>query len=431
MLRMMPCPKCGELNSVKRKTCYKCQADLYPEPTALRPSKAQVKPVSEQPPAPQPSQAIPTGLTAQSQTPPEPVPPPQLPRPSGLPLGFLLYPILQRVKDDAVFFRQLESLLRAGLNPAQALDELPTRVSSRIRPAVVDMAGQVASGRKLSQAMASHGTVFNPAHLGLVQAGETGGFLVGVLDEIATGLEMEYEFRGRLLANTWFFALLVIAIIIVVPVIFVVIKMPIRTEWNLLNLGIFYLRYFLRFSVPVTAAVIGLIFGLQWMFKHPKGEAWRQKVVLGLPGVGRLAKQAALARFTRTLALLWEAGVPLVPAVENAAAATGNQTIMARIQAIVPALREGVPLSQVLAETELFADETIAMITTGERTGDLPDMLHRAASFYQTDLETAIQTAPRTAQLLLYGIFVCLVFYLLYTFYTKWYDRIFSFADQI
>jgi type IV pilus assembly protein PilC len=279
--------------------------------------------------------------------------------------------------------------------------------------------------------MARHGTLFSATHLGLIRSGETGGFLAEALDEIATGLEMEYELRAHLIANSWYFGLLFIVVAVVLPILLALIWMPKDLDYNLPNFLRYCLRYFYRVTLPILVGPLVVLVLAQQLFSRPTWETWRQRQVLRLPVVGGLAKKAALARFTRTLSVLWAGGVPLAQAVEDAASATGNATIIGRLRAMLPDLQHGGTLSDGMAGTRLFHRDVISMVVTGEQAGDLPTMLDRVAHFYRADLDSAIRVLPRVLLMILYVVSSALVLAMVAALYLAVYARIFAEAEKL
>jgi type IV pilus assembly protein PilC len=399
-MRMQKCPHCGAENSVKRDKCYQCQQPLTPVADEGAPTRqAQGRP----PEADSRWQALelPRDREGRGAPPSAPEQVPTTGPPSVAQADNLRYPPQQRsymplirhplghVRRMGLFFRQLHSLTQAGFPVAGACREMESRAPWNLRGLVREMREAAEAGKPVSEAMGRHRDLFYAWHIGLVGAAEAGGFLPDAFDQIAHGYEVEWETRSALLFRLAFYGLFgVPAVLLTIPII-VFLTLPIPKDgWTPTTVWQTWLLYLRTVSLPIALGLVALVVVSQILASTSWFQGVQQRVVAVLPVFGRLARTAALERYLSALGLLLRAGLPVGNAAEQAAAAAGNAVITPRLLTVVPALREGTPLSQALAATRVLDRDTLNMAATGETSGTLPDMLTRMGNFYRDENET-------------------------------------------
>lgn len=321
-----------------------------------------------------------------------------------------LFPSLGWLKARALYFRQLESLVRAGIPLLRSLAEMEARSRGEIRRVAGSLSDQVAAGGSLAAGMEKFPRVFPSWQTGLVRAGETGGALPEALGEIATALETDYELGLNLLVAAvypFFFLLPVILLVAPVAIMFGGPAPP--DGWNIPLIIQKWEFYLLTVSLPIALGLAGLVVGWQVMGRSPRYRRWQQSLVIQLPVVGRLTRLVVWSRFTRVLSVLWASGVPVETALQGAAEATGNPVLAARMERAVGMVRDGRRLGDALAATQALPWETLQLVQTGEQTGNIPEMLSSAGNSLNHELAAALQTVPRTVRFLLYLVFVPVV----------------------
>ncbi|MCC6731116.1 MAG: type II secretion system F family protein [Chthonomonadales bacterium] len=285
----------------------------------------------------------------------------------------------------AVFFRQFASMARAGISVFQALDNLAPRIGSApLRAAAADVAASARAGGRASDVMERYPRLFAPHVVAGVRAGETGGFLEIVLDEIALGYEQEEAFyKGLWLPRT----------LILQELLALAIAQPLfPTLFPNARFGEYLLLAFGR-NVPILLAL--LLVG-RWALarlKLPRYRAWRDAWVLRLPAFGDLVRQNALAAFVRMLRRLYNAGLGPAGAWEGAMSVAPNRVIRERLRASHDMVRSGVPLHEAFTATGLFASEAEQLLATGVVTGQVVEMLDRVAEYYQGNVDRAFGNA--------------------------------------
>jgi len=394
-MRMQPCPHCGAHNSVKRTKCYQCQQSLRAEPTeAERRAPASRWEAIETIGAPrsQPHSANRITPSTLDQTAPAQIPRRYLPTPRRA---------LGHVRTMGVFFRELHALTRAGITIAPACRELERRGAPRTPAMARDMALAAEAGQPVSSAMEAHASLLYPWHLGVIRAAEVGAFLPEAFEQIARAYETEWETRSALRLRLFFYLALGLPAVLLAAPLLLTISQPIpRDGWTPDLIIATIIRFLKTVSLPIAAGLLVSLLVWQILQSTARFQAVQQHVVTRLPVVGGVARAAALGRYLATLGLMLRGGLPIAQAAEEAAMAAGNAAVSPKLLALVPALRQGEPLSNLLAGTRIFSADTLHMAATGEVSGALPDMLARAAGYYQHENELKRRMLVRLAQVL-------------------------------
>ncbi|GIV14625.1 MAG: phytochrome sensor protein [Armatimonadota bacterium] len=293
----------------------------------------------------------------------------------------------------AVFFRQLASLLRAGNNPVSALNQIADQPSmpESLQAAARAMLANAHLGQPLSQALEMFPRLFAPHVVGMFRAGELGGSLDVICDEIAAHYEQEHALWRKL----WIPRLLILngigMLMLVLPLFPAFYTGMARGDASL-----FYRRYvqlLLTYSLPVFAVTMLLMWGVWWFLDLPANRRWKDAVVMRLPVFGALNRQRALTAFLRTLHRMFAAGVPAISAWEAAAPSAGNVFVREKLIEAVSVIRDGQGIDRALQATGLFDWETISLVAAGQQSGELAGMLDRAASYHEEMLRERYQRA--------------------------------------
>ncbi|MCS7310656.1 MAG: type II secretion system F family protein [Armatimonadetes bacterium] len=296
----------------------------------------------------------------------------------------------------AVFFRQLASLLRAGNNPVSALTQIADQPSMppSLQAAARAMLANAHLGQPLSQAMEMFPRLFAPHVVGMFRAGELGGSLDLLCDEIATHYEQEHALWRRL----WIPRLLLLnglgMLLLVLPLFPSFYYGMARGDALL-----FYQRYvqlLLTRSLPLFLLLVVGVWATWWWLDLPANRRWKDALVMRLPVFGALNRQRALAGFLRTLHRLFAAGVPAISAWEAAAPSAGNVFVRERLLATLPIIREGQSIDRALQATGLFDWETVSLVAAGQQSGEIAGMLDRVATYHEATLRERYQRATFT-----------------------------------
>ena len=305
-----------------------------------------------------------------------------------------------KLKDLAVFSRQFATMINSGLSLMRALNILSEQTeSSELRRILVEVRNEVEAGNSLSGSMAKHPRVFPPLMVNMTKAGEVGGFLDGVLLQIAENYEAEVKLRGKIKsAMTYPVVVACISVLAMIVMLTFVVpsfakmfktlgsKLPAPTQM-LVNLS-----HIMKFALP--ALIIGSIaFAILW--KRVKHQENVRKVVdpwkLKIPVFGMLFRKVALARFARNLGTMIRSGVPILQALEIVADTTGNYVLTMAVRDVQNSVRQGESLTRPLENHSVFPPMVVQMMAVGEDTGALDTMLHKISDFYDQEVEATTE----------------------------------------
>ena len=302
--------------------------------------------------------------------------------------------------DIALFSRQLATMVRAGLPLVQALDIVAGGAKAQRYAALVRaVRDDVATGTALAQALARHPAAFDELYRNLVAVGEHTGTLDTTLVRIAAYQETAAATRRKLRKATTYPLLVVLAATVVSAVLLIYVvpqfekvfaaagaELPALTRAVVAASDLLRAWWWAFALAPPTligAAAVAL----------PRWQRWREladKLTLRLPIVGRVLRNAAVARFARTLATTAAAGVPLVEALVGVAAAAGNGVYAQATQQVRGAVAAGQPLHQALRDCGAFPDVVVQMVAVGEESGRLEEMLRKVADQFETEVAEAV-----------------------------------------
>jgi len=426
-MRMRSCPHCGADNSTKRTTCYQCRNPLVQDTEAQRSGPASrweaIEPVRR---GRQPDGAGATPDATSSPAQESPAASRARPR--------RYVPTVRRsvghIRRTGLFFRQLHTLTRTGISIAAACREVERRSPGNLRPVARDMAQAAEQGEPISEALEDHRRLFYPWHLGVIRAAEAGGFIPEAFEQIAHAYEVEWETRSALRLRLFVYGALGAPAILLSAPLILTIAQPIPAEgWTPQSVIETVVHYFRTVSLPVAAGLVAIMLLWQMLQAMLWFQTVQQRIVLYLPLVGRVAKTAALDRYLATLGLMLRGGLPIASAAEEASLAAGNPVLTPLLLDLVPGLREGAPLSSLLAETRVFDPDTLNMASTGEVSGSLPDMLTRASGFYREENEAKRRMLLRLAGVVVGVLCLCVYGGLIYLGLRAYFDFAFRTYD--
>ena len=293
-----------------------------------------------------------------------------------------------RESELALATRQLASLLGAGLPLEAALTTLTEQTAHEPRHAVFrEVRADVMAGHRLADALARHPRSFPPIYCGTVAAGEQAGSFATVLERLARYLEERQALRARLIAAaTYPVIVTVVALGIVLFLMTYVVPQVVQVFEHTRQVLPWPTRVLLAASsllrvagLPLLLALAGGIWIARTALRRPGPKAACDRLLLRLPVVGPLVRGIDTARFASTLAMLTEAGVPLLRALAAAEATVSNTVLRQAVSTAVERVREGSGLARALAQSEVFPPVLIRLTDVGEATGELPKMLAHAA----------------------------------------------------
>lgn len=306
------------------------------------------------------------------------------------------------VKDKAVFSRQFAAMVNAGVGMVRCLGVLTEQCENpKLKHALKKISGEVQEGTSLSEAMGKHPACYDELYVAMVQAGEVGGVLDEVLNRLAKLLEDSARLQNQLKsAMSYPVTVGTLAVIIFIALcVFLLptfsgifedigVELPAFTKF-MLGISDFLINP--RKSLPVVAAIIVFKIAYDQYYKTPMGKLMMDKIFLKLPLFGDLISKTATARFCRTFGTLSRAGVPILTSLEIVRDTAGNQAIANAVEASRNEIQGGGMISTALERDKVFPILAIQMISIGEETGQIDQMLMKVADFYEDEVEQAVK----------------------------------------
>ncbi len=292
----------------------------------------------------------------------------------------VVYPVHSgvSVRDLAIFYRQLATAVRAGIPVHRALMSVAENTGKpRLRRVVQAVVNDLMQGKSLVSALRKHPHVFDELQIALIQAGEEGGLLDTMLDRIADYLERDYNLRLKIRAGTFYPKVLLVAGIFI-P------KIPILVVGGGL---VPYLRETVGWAGPILLAVLVIVAVFRIALQVEAIREAYDWLKLTIPGIGGLVRQLAMARFSRAMAALFSAGVPLQRAMNISALATDNYYLTKRLRTAVTAVEHGQSLSSAFRQTGVMPPLVLDMLSTGESTGNVDAMMDKVAEYYEQETD--------------------------------------------
>jgi type IV pilus assembly protein PilC len=304
------------------------------------------------------------------------------------------------IQDVAIFSRQFSTMINAGLPVLQCLSIIAEQqVNATFKKVINGLKDDIGSGGNLSDAMAKHPKVFNELYVNMVRSGELGGVLDVILERLSVYMEKAEALR-RKIKSAMMYPTIVLSVAVLV-VCFLMVKviptfqetfssfgheLPPLTQ-GLINVSNFMQHYWYFMGAGAFLVYVG--FNL--FVKTPKGRYIVDGILLNLPVVGPLQRKSAVAKFARTLGTLLKSGVPILEALETVAKTSGNKRIEEVIDGARVSIREGQGMTEPLKKGGVFPPMLIQMVSVGEETGKIDDMLGRAAVFYEEEVDVAVE----------------------------------------
>ncbi|MHB0999317.1 MAG: type II secretion system F family protein [Armatimonadota bacterium] len=309
-----------------------------------------------------------------------------------------------KLADLSIFCRQFSTMIDAGVSLVRCLNVLGQQTASpRLRAIISEIETDVQAGQTLSKSIGRYPNVFNNLFVGLVRAGEVGGALEESLQRLSQFLEKDMELRRKVKgAMTYPVIVMVVALIIVLGLVTLILpkfmdmfielgmkpeEMPVTTRY-LMDFSHFLIsKWYIMF-----AAVVAFVISFKAFNKTKVGARLIDKFKLKAPVFGKLNHRISLARFSRTLATLLTSGVPILQSMETVAGTVSNVVISDAILHARARIREGDRIGEPLQKSKLFPPMVVQMISIGEESGSLDQMLTKVAEFYEQEVDAALQS---------------------------------------
>jgi len=306
-----------------------------------------------------------------------------------------------KTREVVLFTRQFATMVNAGLPLVQCLDILSKQAEGAVfRNVIASVMHDVEGGATLAEALGRKPRVFDSLFVNMVDAGEAGGILDGILQRLAGYLEAAENLRRKVKsAMTYPTVVLTVAVgatafmlLFIIPTFARIFKdfggeLPLPTR-IVMMLSVFLKSYWWALG----GGIVLLIMAIRRYYRTSSGRMRIDRFLLRVPVMGDVLRKASIARFTRTLGTMIASGVPILTALEITARTAGNKVIEEAILATKGSIGQGETISAPLRESKVFPPMVVQMIAVGEETGALDKMLEKIAAFYDEEVSVAVDT---------------------------------------
>ena len=304
-----------------------------------------------------------------------------------------------KIRDIVVFTRQFSTMVNAGLPLVQALDILAKQTENKTLSSITrQVMFDVESGYTLADSMAKHPRAFSSLYTNMVAAGEAGGILDVILNRLAAFLEKNDKLirkvKGAMIYPSSILGVAVgaiaILLIFVIPTfedMFASVGVPLPFPTRLV---IGMSKGLQSYWWAIIAFFVGSFFLVKRYYASPNGKLAIDRLLLKLPVLGDVLRKSSVSRFTRTLGTLIASGVSILEGLEITARTAGNRVVQDAIMASRASIAGGETIAAPLAKSGVFPPMVISMISVGESTGGLDEMLSKIADFYDDEVDAAV-----------------------------------------
>ena len=303
-------------------------------------------------------------------------------------------------KDIALFTRQLATMMKSGVPLLQAFDiAMKGSGNAALSRLLNDIRTDVETGLNLSQAFAKHPVHFDKLFCNLVAAGEQAGILDSLLDRIATYKEKILAIKSKIKSALFYPAAVVVVAGLVVSVMMLFVIPEFKSVFSSFGadlpaptmMVIAMSDFFVQSWYLVFGALIGAIVFIAWSYKRSTAmQIALDRTLLRFPVIGPIIRKATVARWTRTLATMFAAGVPLVEALDSVGGAAGNYVYLVATRQIQSDVSTGTSLTVAMQSSDVFPTMVVQMVSIGEESGQLDAMLSKVADFFEQEVDDAV-----------------------------------------
>jgi type IV pilus assembly protein PilC len=308
----------------------------------------------------------------------------------------------QRIKprDIAIFTRQLATMMKAGVPLLQSFDIVGRgNTNPSVTKLLNDIRVDVETGTSLSAAFRKHPLYFDNLYCNLVEAGEAAGILEALLDRLAVYMEKTEAIKSKIKSALMYPAAVVVVAFVVVAVILIFVIPSFKQVFTSFGADlpaptlfvIAISEFFVKWWWLIFGGIgFGIYFFMQAWQRNEKMQRFMDRLLLKVPVFGALIEKSCIARWTRTLATMFAAGVPLVEALDSVGGASGNSKYADATVKIQQEVSTGTSLTAAMTNVNLFPSMVIQMTAIGEESGSIDHMLGKAADFYEAEVDEMV-----------------------------------------
>ena len=303
-------------------------------------------------------------------------------------------------KDIVIFTRQLATMIDAGLPLVQCLEILGSQTENKaLSKVVVQVRSDVESGATFADALKKHPKVFDNLYVNMVAAGEAGGILDTILGRLAAYMEKFAKIKKQI-KSAMIYPSVILFVAVAVVAILMIFVVPMLANMfkemgGTLPLPTRIVIWFSEFlsgwgGLSLALGFIGLFVGLKQWRNTESGLRITDRIALRIPVMGMLITRVSVAKFTRTLGTLMSSGVPILEGLIIVAKTAGNKIVEEAVMTTRQSVSEGKTLAEPLSKSKVFPPMVTQMISVGEATGALDNMLNKIADFYDEEVDSAV-----------------------------------------
>ncbi len=303
-------------------------------------------------------------------------------------------------KDIVILTRQLATMIDAGLPLVQCLEILGSQTENKtLAKVIVQVRSDVESGATFADALKKHPKVFDNLYVNMVAAGEAGGILDTILGRLAAYMEKFAKIKRQIKSAMIYPSVILFVAVAVVALLLVVVVPMLAAMFKEAGQALpLPTRIVIAFSdflkgwggLILLLSIVGTIFGIKKWRKTDAGLRTTDRIAMKIPVMGSLVIRVAVAKFTRTLGTLMTSGVPILEGLIIVAKTAGNKVVEEAIMQTRQSVSEGKTLAEPLTKAKVFPPMVTQMISVGEATGALDNMLNKIADFYDEEVDSAV-----------------------------------------
>jgi len=303
-------------------------------------------------------------------------------------------------KDVVILTRQLATMIDAGLPLVQCLEILGSQTENKtLAKTIIQVRGDVESGATFADALKKHPKVFDNLYVNMVAAGEAGGILDTILGRLAAYMEKFAKIK-RQIKSAMIYPSVILFVAVAVVALLLVVVVPMLADMfkeagqalPLPTRIVISISDFLKGwgGLILLGCIVGGIFGIKKWRTTDNGLRVTDRIAMKIPVMGSLIIRVAVAKFTRTLGTLMTSGVPILEGLIIVAKTAGNKIVEEAIMQTRQSVSEGKTLAEPLTKAKVFPAMVTQMISVGEATGALDNMLNKIADFYDEEVDAAV-----------------------------------------
>lgn len=303
-------------------------------------------------------------------------------------------------KDIAVFTRQFATMMKAGVPLLQTFDIVGRgNPNPNVTKLLGDIRTEVETGTSLSAAFRKYPKYFNTLYCNLIEAGESAGILESLLDRLATYMEKTEAIKSKIKSALMYPVAVIVVAFVVVTIIMIFVIPAFKSVFSSFGADLpaptlvvmAISEFFVKWWWLIFAVLGGsLYFFFQAWRRSEKMQMVMDRILLKVPVFGALVEKSVVARWTRTLATMFAAGVPLVEALDSVGGAAGNSVYAEATAKIQQEVSTGTSLTNAMTNRSLFPSMVLQMCAIGEESGTIDHMLSKAADFYEAEVDEMV-----------------------------------------